>query len=329
MAPIQPIQNVVTATARLVLALCAACALSGCGPGSSSGATTVKPGATETELDLSPVVRGADAGLEARLWAVQARPGLLAAVFGEFGPPTGADARQVARWQQNGMRVVEVPLDRLDRVHAQLPTIGTRNREWLGMLPEWVEVVQGTTLAGERTIRLDSGEVRLGPGRLRMMARCWAMPDVGRATEHVTKPDTGAGVGTLLQLELMPELWMPRQAHDRSLGLLFEDVVSSGEPGVRGIAFDRLVLGWQATGTHALVIVAESADADWSEPAPGRPESESAGPRVFGPPAVVAPTLGELMLTNLTAPDMPGDARVVIVLVPRVPERFGVMPRSR
>ncbi|MDQ7013868.1 MAG: hypothetical protein Q9O74_08240 [Planctomycetota bacterium] len=329
MPAIHPIQNVVHTTARLALALCAACALSGCGPGSSSGATTVKPGATESEIDLSPVVRGADAGLEARLWAVQARPGLLAAVLGEFGPPTGADARQVARWQQNGMRVVEVPLDQLDWVHAQLPTIGTRNREWLGMLPEWVEVVSGTTLAGERAIRLDSGEVRLGPGRLRMMARCWAMPDVGRATEHVAKPDAGVGVGTLLRIELMPELRMPRQAHDESLGLLFEDAVSSGEPGAQGIAFDRLVLSWQAAGTHALVIVAERTDADWSEPVPRRPESSASGAQVFGPPAVVAPTLGELMLTNLTAPDMPGDARVVIVLVPRVPERFGVLPRSR
>ncbi|MFG0258741.1 MAG: hypothetical protein ACF8LK_00195, partial [Phycisphaerales bacterium JB041] len=225
------------------------------------------------------------------------------------------------RWKENGLRVVEVPLDRLDRVRAQLPTMGPINREWLGMLPEWVEVVKGPTLARERLIRLDSGVVGLGPGRLRMMARCWAMPTAASGAQ--------AGVGSVLQIELMPELRIPRQAHDESLGLLFEETVSSGEPGARGIAFDRLVLSCRSSGEHAIVIVAESADADWSEPAPGRPESDQAAATVFGPPAVVAPTLGDVLLTNLTAPDDSGDARMVIVLVPRVPERFGVLPRSR
>lgn len=296
--------------------------LAGCGSGGSAGTTHVEAGAAEAEVDLSPVVRGAEEGLEARLWAIEGRPGLLAAVLGEFGPPASADPGQVSRWQQNGLRVVEVPLDRLDWVRAQLPTMGPINREWLGMLPEWVEVVKGPTLAGERHIRLDSGVVGLGPGRLRMMARCWAMPSAGLRDEQ-------AGVGSVLQIELMPELRIPRQAHDESLGMLFEDSVSSGEPGARGIAFDRLVLACRSSGAHAIVIVAESADADWSEPAPGRPESDLAGQTVFGPPAVVAPTLGDVLLTNLTAPDVSGDARMVIVLVPRVPERFGVLPRSR
>ena len=296
--------------------------LVGCGSGSARGTAQVETGSSEAEVDLSPVVRGAEEGLEARLWAIEGRPGLLAAVLGEFGPPASADARQVARWKENGLRVVEVPLDRLDWVRAQLPTMGPINREWLGMLPEWVEVVKGPTLTRERPIRLDSGVVGLGPGRLRMMARCWAMPSAGLLNDQ-------AGVGSVLQIELMPELRIPRQAHDESLGMLFEDTVSSGEPGARGIAFDRLVLACRSSGEHAIVIVAESADADWSEPAPGRPESELAAPTVFGPPAVVAPTLGDVLLTNLTAPEDSGDARMVIVLVPRVPERFGVLPRSR
>jgi hypothetical protein len=40
-----------------------------------------------------------------------------------------------------------------------------------------------------------------------------------------------------------------------------------------------------------------------------------------------APTLGELMLTSLALPESVGDARVVVVLVARVPERFGLLPR--
>lgn len=258
------------------------------------------------------------------MWAVEGRAGLLAAVLGEFGPPAGAGAGQVSRWRENGLRVVEVPLDRLDGVRAQLPTIGPINREWLGMLPEWVEVVRGPTLPGEKAIRLDSGVVALGPGRLRMLARCWAMPDAPGSNGG-----EGAGVGSLLRVELMPELRMPRQSHDDSIGALFEEPTTDREPGVRGIAFDRLVLGCAASGESAILIVAESADADWSEPAPGRPESDAEGVSVFGPQALATPTLGDVLLTNLTAPEESGDARVVVVLVPRVPERFGVLPRPR
>ena len=98
------------------VAACVVCSLAGCGSG--GGTAQVETVAAEAEVDLSPVVRGAEEGLEARLWAIEGRPGLLAAVLGEFDPPASADARQVARWRENGLRVVEVPLDRLDWVRA-------------------------------------------------------------------------------------------------------------------------------------------------------------------------------------------------------------------
>lgn len=295
----------------------AAAALSGCAAG-GGGSAEAGESAAETAT-IAPVVRGAESGLEARLWAVEGRPGVLPAVLGEFGPPAGADPRLVDLWKQNGVRVLEVPLDRLEGVRGRLPTIGPLHREWLGLLPEWVEVVKGPSLAGERSIRLDSGLARLGPGRLRLVARCWPAPRL--------QADAGAGVGSLLRVELMPELRMPRQAHDERLGMLLEDAARDTGPGSRGVAFDRLLLGWGATGESAVLLVPEAPEADWSAPAPGRLESAASETMVFGPPAVEAPTLGELMLTNLTAPDVPGDARLVVVLVPRAPERFGVLPR--
>lgn len=263
----------------------------------------------ETDPTIAPVVRGAEAGLEARLWAVDGRRGVLAAVLGDFGPPPGADPDEVELWRRNGLRVLEIPLDRLESVRDELPTIGPRSREWLGMLPEWVEVARGPSIASDRAIRFDTGYARLGPGRLRLLARCWAVP--------------GGSLGRM-RVELLPELRMPRRGHDERLGMLLDSGLA---PDGRGLAFDRLLLGWTSDGSGAVLIVPESPDIDWADPLPGRPETEASTAQPYGPTPVRTPTLGELMLTNLASPDTPGDARMVVVLLPRVPERFGLLPR--
>ena len=84
------------------------------------------------------------------------------------------------------------------------------------------------------------------------------------------------------------------------------------------------------SGGSALVIVPEDPEVDWRADAEGRPESgldPDAARALVGPRMPKAPTLGELMLTSLALPESVGDARVVVVLVPRVPERFNLLPR--
>lgn len=271
---------------------------------------------------ITPVVRGAEAGLEVRLWVVENRSGVLSGALRDFSPPATAGAGETELWHENGFRVLEVPIERLDELRAGLPTIGPLHREWLGLLPEWVEVVKGAMLVGGQPARMDTGAAMLGPGRLRLVTRCWATPSVGALPE-------GAGAGALLHVEVMPELVTPRRGDDDDLTRLLEGGLAP-RSGVRGLALERLRLGVVSSGAGAIVIVPEDPDVDWHAEATGRPESglEARGQRAtIGPRMMTTPTLGELMLTSLALPESAGDARVVVVLVPRVPERFELLPR--
>ncbi len=271
----------------------------------------------------APVVRGTEAGLEVRLWVVENRSGVLGGGLREFDPPT-LTAGAIEAWRQNGFRVLEVPIDRLDELRAGLPTIGPIHQEWMGLLPEWVEVVKGTELKGQREVRFENGSGVIGPGRLRLLTRCWAVPVVGALPE-------GDGAGALLRLEVMPQLGRMQRSDRDALGQWLGTEHESVRTGARGLAFTRLRLGVVSSGGNAIVIVPEDPDYAWDAEADGRPESESEARQraVVGPRMQTHPTLGELMLTNLALAETPGDARVVVVLVPRVPERFELLPRSR
>ncbi|MBK7403383.1 MAG: hypothetical protein IPJ41_01800 [Phycisphaerales bacterium] len=287
-----------------------------------AGCKSAQQSRPEPAATFTPVVRSAEAGLEARLWVISNQSGLLPAVFRDYHPPAALGA-QADTWRQNGLRVLEVPIDRLDEVRAALPTIGPLHREWLGLLPEWVEVVKGSRIEAERLVQLDDGVVRLGPGALRLLARCWTTPSVG------AQPD-GSPAGAVLRVEIMPELMMQSDRGDEPLQrLLSGEPVHSG-PGVRGVAFQRMLLRLVSGGQNAIVIVPEDPSAAWEADAPNRPESGLDSRRdqpAFGPQAPVLPTLGELMLTSLAQPETVGDARVIVVLVPIVPDRFELLPR--
>jgi hypothetical protein len=273
------------------------------------------------EPAVTPVVRGAGAGLEARLWVVENGGGSIGRALQGFAPPAGAPRARVELWRANGFRVLEIPIDQLDDVRDQLATIGPLHRQWLGLLPEWVEVVKGAQLAAEAPVAFDNGTVRLGPGRLRIVSRCWAMPSVG------ARPD-GSPTAALLKLEIMPELEMSAVAAD-SYARLLDQAPVQPRSGVRGIPFDRLLLGLVSSGSDAIVIVPEDPEVDWNAERDERPDGarRSDASVAFGPQAPAVPTLGELMLTSLALPESVGDARVVVVLVPRVPERFELLPR--
>jgi hypothetical protein len=296
----------------MLLAACAAAGLlAACGK-------RARPAIEASGDAISPVVRGAEAGLESHLWVVENGGGSLARAMRSFGPPATAAPAAVELWRRNGFRVLEVPVARLDELRESLLTIGPLHRQWLGMLPEWVEVVKGAQLAGERPVALDNGPVRLGPGRLRLVSRCWPVPSVG------ARPD-GSAAGAVLRLEVMPELEMKPQGVP--LERLLEEPDPQSRAGVHGIAFDRLLLGVVASGESAIVIVPEEPGVDWTMAAEERPEGDAREGVVFGPRAPETPTLGALMLTSLALPESAGDARIVVVLVPRAPQKFELLPR--
>ncbi len=286
---------------------------------------------------ITPVIRGADAGLEARIWVVDNQPGILAGLLRDY-PKAQASAGEVDLWQRNGIRILEVPLDKVDSLRASLPTVGPIQRNWLGLLPEWVTLVGGMRLGRERALALDSGVVDLGPGRFELATRCWLEPRIGpvapvSAADPSDSPShaSPAQPDAQLRIELLPELALPKPA-TRSLLDSLESPAASLAQRRRNetIAFDRLSLSLAADGDHAYLIVAEAPDVDWFAQASPRPESSlepDSRDALVGPAFPALPTLGDVLLTNRLDPNAPDRARVVLVLIPRVPDHFELLTR--
>ncbi|MCL4740875.1 MAG: hypothetical protein KJZ54_01595 [Phycisphaerales bacterium] len=293
------------ATPLLAAAILAA-ALSACtGPNSGNPPAPVAP---------APVVRGSESGIEVALWVVDDREAAIAAAIrAHLDRPVPAPPDQVRLWRANGLHVFAIPPAAVEEVRSALPVLGPVQRQWLGLLSEWAEVVKGPDLGPGRYAGLDSGVLRLEPGRLRVLARCWNVPDLTRTVESTP--------AALLRLELMPQLVESRR-RDAPAPL--------AEPGPAaalhaGLTFPRLTLSITADGADAIVIVGAPPDHDWTLASPPpRPETprdaDPASP--FGPPPPGAPTLGELMLTGAPISAAAETTRVVLVVLPRVAQRF-------
>jgi len=293
-----------------------------------------RPQSPLADSALTPVVRGADMGLETRLWIIDNTPGILAGSLRNFKPPAFAE-NKIDLWKRNGLRVVAVPLTELDSLRESLPTIGPIHRSWLGLLPEWVELVGGTRLNHEQAVRFDSDQSHLGPGQLQLAARCWIEPKITIKEKSKTDLEqsptpTDAPPRAQLHIEIMPQLKMPRTEERALLERLAQGDSIAPASGRDTITFDRLTLPLPADGSHAFLIVAENPSADWFAPASPRPESvlaPSPHHAMIGPTFPPVPTIGDLLLTNRIQPNAVNDARVVLILIPRVPERFELLPR--
>src|SRR5690606_1269472 len=95
-----------------------------------------------------------------------------------------------------------------------------------------------------------------------------------------------------------------------------------------GVVFSRFVLELGLNGDEALLIVPERPEVVWGEGQAaadaGAAAAEGPPPLPVGPPAPRLPTLGEAMLWS-DAGDSPRAARpvrVIIALIPRLPERL-------
>ncbi|MFM9997227.1 MAG: hypothetical protein ACKVU4_15670 [Phycisphaerales bacterium] len=305
--------------------------MSGCG-GGSRGSAAVTDAA-------SPVVRGARSGLELWSWVVtdaRSTSGLRAP-RDESGPPGPPDpgtevkpppprveivdlkydvaevlapyierpvpmaAEERARWFAAGLRVVSVPLADLDRVQAHLRTAGPVQRQWLGEKPDWFDAVSGPAFSRQRQVEAPFGPATLEPGNLRLMLRCWLTPDWSGS-------EASSGPGAALRVELTPE-HRPHAAAPASLR-------AAGDP--RDTLMPHLAAHLLMRHEEALLIIPESPDVEWFGPRDARAAAQPS----IGPAPPRLPTIGELMLTADADSGTGRRARVIIVLIPRVPDRF-------
>lgn len=301
-------------------------------------------GGSADERVLSPGIVGNQSGLEIQWWVVEDPESFVGAALAKYadarGTPvdpsgsTGLAALGSATetlasgsgeldkathdlWWSNGLRILTVPIDDLGRIKSRLDVGAVGHTQWLGLLPTWTQVLAGPDFQGRRAINLDSGEggrVVLDGGKLRLLTRCWTAP---------------AGDGTpTIRIELVPQHVEPSATKRRELAALESRPWTIED---EGLIFTRLRAGWSANGNVAYLIVPESPTTDWAKVSERAERSAAAREREqniadatrVGPFAGSIPSVGEAMLTSaLSDPEGKIGKRIVIVIVPRMPQTY-------
>ena len=274
-------------------------------------------------------IRADEDGLELRWWMVEDTSGSLARVLSKYEhrPVPMRDAvRQL--WRANGLIVLSVPVAELGALHKDLrrawrsadaerardasrPVPGRSSisirvhEEWLGQRPRWTEIMGGPVMPHGVMLAMDNGPVRLGPGRMRLLARCWSVPMAGSST-HVP-----AGLRIELALQYAD---LERRG---GLGLKAGAVATGGEED-RGLVFSRFVAEMIALDGDALVVATVGPDAQGDEP-------ERSGQAVL--PAALLPTVGQALLSDPRAAPTPGAPKAVLVLIGHISQEFTLIIR--
>ncbi len=297
------VQHALLVSAALSVWIC----VSGCSGGGQEAEVV-----DETQMPYSHAMAR---GLEVRWWLVQDGSELGAALAEYQVPVPAADAEMVTRWRANGFRLVMVPVEDLTALRSAIA--GRVNRQWFGERPRWTVAIDGPRIGSGSVLSLESGPLRVSTGWLRLLLREWAQPTA----------DDDRVDGALVRVELVP------QYHEsgRDLGPrgLLEPLGVGGEdPMQSGQVFDTLKLDLELRSGMACLIVPESPIVEWqgvesegeNREEEDSEESADEGGDIFGPPGPAVRTIGAGMLCG-------GGQRAVVVLVPRVPERFSLFER--
>lgn len=294
--------------------------LSGCAPKASKpvvnedplqkSLTSVSSSSAVTKTSTSTVPRsrlpGTDNGLEIRKWTVADQPDRFLTTIAKNMHGSAVDPDTQARLERNGLRLVRVPIDRLDQLLADLGGASLDLNEWHGQAVEWRSLQQRPIGSAPRAIAIDGNVLRFEGGRMAFNLRAWT----------VQMED-----GPCVHMEMLPRFEYERLSESR--GLL------SNQPDAKFEAYPSMALDVQLRPGFAYVLFGEPPQAQWPEntpseemPAPSAPPppKRNVGPMDVTADEGAAPvTLGEFMLMGDRQPPMRG----LMVFIPRVaPELF-------
>lgn len=250
-----------------------------------------------------PAIMGASNGLEMHVWVTQDQDDVLAAAIERYEALPTPMLDPVRRaWRASGLRMIAIPQDELGDLRDQLRVVAPEQRDWFGQSPDWSEAIRGREVQAGTPIELADGVMKCPAGRLRVLMRCWTAPGA-----TMTAP--------AMHLELAVQL----ERRDTVASPL--DLPAMESELEAGVVFPRLRTTMLVPADTALVIVpmperieTTAADTD--------PDAEPAL-QPEGPPVPLTPTLGEAMLTSAVPGTIdPVRRRAVVVLLPRLPERF-------
>ncbi len=148
--------------------------------------------------------RTGDPGLEVVAWSTDASEAVFARALSPYATqaaaPGGLSPESLAFLTSHGIRIFAVPVVELEALRLALGAPPRNVNQWLGQAIVWTEAVSGPDQLRGQTIALESERLRLGPGRLRLLARSWISP----------APPTAPGAdraakGGMMTIELLPQ----------------------------------------------------------------------------------------------------------------------------
>lgn len=268
---------------------------------------------------LSPTVVGGDNGLELRWWVVNAdRDEAFARAMAPYlAQPSPINAELARRWREHGLRMVRVPLGDIPGLRRAMPVMGRVDRQWLGQIPRWTELLQGDRITDATTLRVGRTRLPDTRGRMRLLGRAWTTP----------APD---GVCLRMDLTLQHAPLQRSMTFDALTGM------RPAAPEDIGEIFTNLTANITLDPGYAYLIVPEDPLRDWTSAGALLSEAGSswgtmrgvAPTEVAGPPAPLIPTPGEALLTSMPKRYGQPPLRAVVMLIPRLPERYLLMGPS-
>jgi len=280
-------------------ALLLAALVAGCGSGEPGPAATADtlggPQSPKVEAVLQRLVN-TDNGLEVRKWLVADDAVAIGTALDRYRAGELLSPQRVASLRRDGLRFVLVRAAQLDDLAAELGLGPVEVGAWHGQVLAWRELQEhhigpkGTAIAAGGRVR------RLGPGRLRLMARSWTVQ---------------MEQGPHLYLELLPGYARPQGPRLRRL---------LGAKALQGDVFPSAGLEVLLEPGYACVLVSEAPRVEWaSADTDPQPAPAEAGPHAaVGPGARAPEALGELLLACRSEPPM----RSMLIFVPRIPARL-------
>lgn len=303
-------------------------AISACSSGSARAES--RPSATIITADTQPApapgvlprppVVSAEDGLEVHSWLADDTRSAVGRALAQYSEYHVLPAALDAAWNESGLRVVRAPVSDLGTLERTLTPIRPLRKQWVGWTYDWSEIVRARRTGDGAVVLAEGRSLTLPRGMFRVLCRAWDAPAVeGSAT---------------LRLELAVQ-------HRRDDTFDASDALRP--PSVRPSAREGQVFGaltWEGVlePGYVYVITSMPPGAAWpsadgarrgdaAAEGRGNPASPTAMDlSSFGPPAAGVRPIGEAMLAAEARETGSVDAKLVVVLIPRVPARYRLLP---
>jgi len=243
---------------------------------------------------------GGEPGLEVVAWTTEADVAVFARAIAPYArgapAPGGLSPGAIAFLAVHGMRVVAVPVAELESLRVALGAPPRHVNQWLGQAVEWTEAVSGPDQPRGQTIALEAARLRLGAGRLRLLARSWISPAPGVGERG------DAASASMMTIELLPQHDEAGRAGDHGALLAPTSISATDE----GLLFPRLLMRLAARESDtAFVLVGLPPGADierLARDAPPEPTGRGGGVGDDEGAAGAGPRVGEVVRQGAGVP---------------------------